>query len=257
MIKSIGDKESNQFSNERIIQSNIKNKKQNLEGIIFARACCSIGIVFFHYFTHSNGTFKLFHRTANCNWGSMFVTSFFCISGTVLYYNYPRINSIKTFYFKRWKSIFPPFYFCFLYFYSKNVFFYKKLFYKGHWSKLIFTVFGMDGFFVYKYKNYYLVGEWFLGAIIIIYILYPILLWLINKSLLLIQLFISIGFILMYKTNYFSIEKFRNIISCLNSFCFGIITIKLRKLFFSNKIMLASSFFLLIFLCLVKSYLNG
>ena len=87
-----------------------KFKSNKISGIIFTRACCSIGIVIFHYFCHSNGSFKFLYKTANTNFGYMFVTTFFCISGVVLYYNYPIITSKKSFYFKRWKSIFPSYY---------------------------------------------------------------------------------------------------------------------------------------------------
>lgn len=57
-------------------------KKQSLSEIIFTRAFCSIGIVIFHYFCVFKGTPHYFRWTANSSWGSMFVTSFFCISGT-------------------------------------------------------------------------------------------------------------------------------------------------------------------------------
>lgn len=77
------------------------NSRKSLLGIIFARSFCSIGIIIFYYFCHSKGTFKLFYLTANSNWGYLFVISFYSISGTVLYYNYSKIPSLKTFYFKR------------------------------------------------------------------------------------------------------------------------------------------------------------
>ena len=177
--------------------------RKSLPEIIFTRACCSIGILIFHYFCHSKGNFKFLFRTANSNWGFMFVTTFFSISGTVLYYNYPKITSTKRFYFKRWKSIFPSYYICFFYFYLKNVFKFHKLFYKGHWSKLFLTLFGMDGYLSYRINSYYLIGEWFLGAIIIIYFLYPFLSWLMNKSFLILHSLICFGYLLMYKTNFF------------------------------------------------------
>ena len=98
------------------------NSKKKFLGIIFTRAFCSIGIIIFHYFCHSKGTFKLFYNTANSCWGYLFVISFYSISGTVLYYNYFKIISLETFYYKRWKSIFPSYYLCFIYFFIKNVY---------------------------------------------------------------------------------------------------------------------------------------
>lgn len=113
----------------------------------------------------------------------MFVTSFFSISGAVLFYNYSKVKSLKIFYFKRWKSIFPSFYICYIYFFLKNVFKYQTLFYNGHWSRLLLSVIGLDGYLGQIFKTYHLNGEWFLGAIIIIYIIYPLLSWLMNKNI--------------------------------------------------------------------------
>lgn len=229
---------------------NIKNKIF-LPEIIFTRSCCCIGIIIFHYFCHSNGNFKFFFGTANSSWGFMFVTSFFSMSGTVLYYNYPKINSFKKFYFKRWKAIFPSYYICFFYFFLKNVFIFHKVFYNGHWSRLFLTLFGMDGYLAYKFKNYYLIGEWFLGVIILLYFLYPILSFLMNKNILIINFICFFGYLLMYKTKYFIIGKTTNIITSINSFYFGMVIAKNYK-FFLRKHIFFFSFTLFIYLYLVK-----
>lgn len=205
----------NNYENNHISKKKKRISKQYLSGIIFARACCSIGIVIFHYFCHSKGEFKLLFSTANSSWGYMFVTVFFSISGTVLYYNYPKVNSKRYFYFKRWKSIFPPFYICFIIFFFKNIFIHRKILYNGHWSKLILTIFGLDGYFIYRFNSYYLIGEWFLGAIIIIYILYPALSWLMNKNILIIHYLTSLLYLFMYFTDFFIIRKSRNMITCI------------------------------------------
>ena len=231
--------------------NNLSNNKKKLEGIIFAWACCSLGILLFHYSCHSK--FKIFFRTVNTTFGFIFVTCFFCISGSVLYYNYPNINSIKTFYFKRWKSIFPSYYICFTYFFIKNVFKNHKLFYKGHWSKLLFTILGLDGYFSYKINNYYLVGEWFLGAIIIIYALYPLFLLFINNNKDTTFIFIIFFFYyLMYKTNIFIINKDTNLATCFLSFYVGTKSIRYKKYFFFNNACLLISILLFLFLSIVK-----
>ena len=129
------------------ITKKVNNSKTLLIGIIFARAFCSIGIIIYHYFCHSKGKFKFLFTTANSNFGFMFVTSFYSISGNVLYYNYPKVNSLKTFYYKRWSSIFPSYYICFIFFFIQKVF---------------------------KY-------------IIILYILYPIFSLLMNKNILIVH----------------------------------------------------------------------
>lgn len=235
---------------KKLVEKKNLNNKQKLSNIIFARAICSLGIVIYHYFSKSKGTFKLLRKTANSEWGYIFVTSFFCISGTVLYYNYPKIISLKVFYYKRWKSIFPSFYICYFYFFLTTTFNSHKLFYKAHWSTLIYTLLGLDGYLNYRIKTYYLVGEWFIGAIIIIYILYPLLIFLTNKSIYLSTSIIIICNSFIYLTNFFKISKLRNIITCITSFYFGIISIKFENIFFKNKI--CYLFFFIVFVLLYE-----
>lgn len=235
------------------------DKKDRIMGIEFARAFCAIGIIMYHYFCHSAGTFKFFYATANAGWGDICVTVFFAISGLVLYYNYPKISSLKVYYWKRWKSIFPAFYLCFLFFYLCNVFKFHNLFYIGSPLKFIFTILGIDGYFLYKITNYYIIGEWFLGAIIFLYLIYPLLSFIFNKNVIIILPFLIIGYILMYHTDYFQILKFRNLITCMLSFYFGMIVSKYKEFFFQNKFLGFFSLIIFLFLCcfhLPNFYLN-
>ena len=228
-------------------------QKNTISEIIFIRACCCLGIVIYHYLGRSHGNLKFLFNTANTSFGFMFVTSFFCISGIVLYYNYPKIHSIKSFYYKRWKSIFPSFYICYLYFFLRNTFRFNKIFFRGHWSYIFLTIFGLDGYFLYKIKSNYLVGEWFLGAIIIIYILYPLLLFLVTKNNIIINnIIICFFYYLMYKKNYFIIHKDRNLITCITSFYFGIEAIRFKNLYLKNKRILVIAFIVFLFLYLYK-----
>ena len=221
-----------------MINKNTKfsKKRNNLKSIVFARAICCLGIIVFHYFCHSNYHSRLFLSTENSTWGYIYVTCFFSISGIVLYYNYPKNISIKKFYFKRWKSIFPIYYLCFLYFYQNKVFKYKEFFYNGNWIKLILTLFGIDGYLYYKYKTYYIMGEWFTGAIVIIYCLYPIILYIFNKNKFVIPIFLFFGFVIMTKTKYFEISIYNNLITCISSFYYGMVFIKYKKLFKNKKV---------------------
>lgn len=226
--------------------------KQRLSGIIFTRAFCSLGIVIFHFFCHSKRKLVFLMATANSSWGFMFVTTFFSISGTVLYYNYPKINSIKRFYFKRWKSIFPSYYVCYIIFFIKNIIIHGKIFYNGHWSRLIFPLFGLGGYLKYIFNSYHLIGEWFLGAIIIIYSLYSILCWLMNKNILLINFITILFYPIMYLTKIFIIRPSRNIFTCINSFYLGMLGIKFNNVFFKYKVTFVISLFIFIFLSLKR-----
>jgi peptidoglycan/LPS O-acetylase OafA/YrhL len=239
---------SSRFLKEK---NDVKTNHKKLSSIIFSRACCSIGIVIFHFLAHSKGNIRFLFHTANSDFGFMYVTCFFCISGVVLYYNYPKIKSIKAFYYKRWKSIFPPYYICFFYFFLRNAFNFHKLFFKGHWSKILFTLIGLDGYLFYRIETYYIVGEWFLGAIVIIYVVYPLLLFIIKgNSIIINNCIMSFLYFLMIKKKYFIISKTRNIITCIMSFYFGIESIRFKEFYLTNKKSLV--FFMLIFVLLYK-----
>lgn len=228
--------------------------KKRLEGISFARACCCLGIVIFHYFCHSRGNFKLLFKTANSSFGFIFVTAFFNISGACLYYNYPIVKSKIIFYFKRWKSIFPPYYLCYLYFYIELTIRFHGLLFKKNLSKIYFTILGLDGYLLYKIKTCYLIGEWFLGAIIIIYLIYPFIAFIYSKNYYISFLMICILNISMYYKQFFIIDRSRNIITCITSFYFGMTTIKFKKYFFANNNSFLISLIIFIVLSTVKIY---
>ncbi len=202
-------------------------KKERIFGIDLARCICAIIIIAFHYAAHTINEHKILYMTATSGWGDIAVTVFFAVSGASLYYNYPKIASLRVYFWKRWKSIFPMFYLCFLYFFVQNVFQYQKVLYGPEPISLLLTVFGIDGYFLYRIPNYYIIGEWFLGAIVLIYVLYPLILWCDERSSLIIPFVLIVGYFIMLGTDYFQIIPFRNLFVCLASFCAGIQIIKL------------------------------
>lgn len=122
--------------------------------------------------------------------------------------------------------------------------------------KLLFTLIGMDGYFLYKYSNYYIIGEWFLGAIILLYLEYPLLIWVINKHILIIPFILLLLYPLMMFTKIFDIYIQRNLIACTGSFSLGIITAKYYK-YFQKKYIMVISLIINIFLTIIKiSYLD-
>ena len=136
----------------KTIENISSNNKKSIAAIIFVRACSCLGIVIYHYFEHANGNYKTYFRTANSNIGVMFVTLFFNISGTVLYYNYPKVNSIKKFYYKRWKSLLISYNICIFLFYITISLIRHKLIYQGPWNILLFNLIGLDGYLRYGLK---------------------------------------------------------------------------------------------------------
>jgi hypothetical protein len=81
-------------------------------------------------------------------------------------------------------------------------------------------------------------GEWFTGAIVIIYCLYPIILYIFNRNNFLIPIFLFLGFVIMTKTKFFEISRERNLITCISSFYFGMLFIKYKNYFLNKKVIL-------------------
>ena len=113
--------------------------------------------------------------------GSFGVAIFFILSGVSLMYTYEGKLDLKRFIKKRFLGIFPMYYIAwltaFLYLFYKNRGFIDT---RAHW-KIIYTVFGMDGYFNWLDQTFYLLGEWFLGCLLLLYVLFPILKWGIEK----------------------------------------------------------------------------
>ena len=109
------------------------------------------------------------------------------------------------------------------------------------WNRLsiILTFLGMDGYFLYLRPNYYILGEWFLGAIVILYFVYPLILTLFKKSTPALLIISFIGFCLA-NSDIFLINPFRNILSCLFSFTIGM-TIEKYNLINNKKLALGST----------------
>ena len=80
-------------------------KKNRLRGGEIVRAISAVGIVIYHYScslsSYNTSKFLPLYKHANGQWGYIFVTVFFVLSGAMLYYNNPEIQSYKEFYLKR------------------------------------------------------------------------------------------------------------------------------------------------------------
>lgn len=116
------------------------------------------------------------------------VSLFFILSGASLMCSYGgREFSVKEYVKKRLVSIYPMFYVAWIIFYF--IYFWEGNTVKAENWKIIFTLLGVDGYLTAIMDNFYLVGEWFLAVIIILYIVFPILLWIRKKSLLAVVVF--------------------------------------------------------------------
>ncbi len=206
--------------------------KEKLHNIEFIRSLAAIGIICFHYACTTIGEYKFMLAFANGSWGDIFVIIFFALSGGLLYLNDKEISSPKEFYYKRFKAIFPSFYIAWLIFFLENVIKTKTFFYNSSASpfSLILTVGGVDGYFNYVAPNYYILGEWFLGAIIILYVIYPLLLKGMTQKFFLTTIIILSTFLSINFYNVFLINPFRNVFTCIFPFYLGMILFKYKNL---------------------------
>lgn len=138
------------------------------------------GIPLFRLWGYANGTIL-----------NIAVSIFFILSGASLMYSYgDREFLLKEYVWKRMRAIYPMFYVAWLFFYFWY-FFHGNTIRAEIW-KIILTILGIDGYLTAIMNNFYLIGEWFLAIIIILYMAFPILLWIKRKSIFLLIL-IAIG----------------------------------------------------------------
>ncbi len=207
-----------------------KRTKEHIGSFDFIRLTCAVGIIVYHYSCGSAGPFRPLFIHANGNWGDAIVSAFLSLSGAVLVYNYSEIDSLKRFWYRRMKSVLPAFYIAFAILYVKNVFAYKKLFFSGSPVKLLPSLVCMDGYLNYRIPgNYYLTGEWFLGAIVLCYLLYPLILKLFNRSAAAVTAVLLCADLAVIHTDYFVIEDIRNLFTVLFVFELGMLLMRYRK----------------------------
>ena len=106
--------------------------------------------------------------------GNFGVSIFFIISGISLMYTTQKFE-IKKYFKKRFLGIYPMFYIAwlivFMYYFIVN---HGSVFQSPPRWSFIWTLLGTDGYFNFFGPNYYLIGEWFLGCLIFLYLLFPI-----------------------------------------------------------------------------------
>lgn len=95
--------------------------------------------------------------------------------------------------------------------------------------KIVFTMLGMDGFLSYKISTFYLIGEWFLGCIILYYLAFPILKLLIRQCPLFLILVTSFLFDRMIQNYTWEMPILWNPIVLAPNFVFGMYFTKYLK----------------------------
>lgn len=166
-------------------------KRERLFYLDFVRAVAVISIVITHFnarFLYLNPPMPekavLTTMIGNLYIGDWGVSLFFIISGAALMYVYGEKCELKTFYKKRFLSIYPMFWIAYLAVFVFNYCVSRSVPGGGIPKiRFIYSILGFDGLLVTNgFQTFYLIGEWFLGVIILIYILFPLIRKFLNEK---------------------------------------------------------------------------
>jgi peptidoglycan/LPS O-acetylase OafA/YrhL len=146
--------------------------KKKIHFLDFIRCMATIQIVLFHYVcaTQLPNKYVLL-------WGREGVALFFMISGCGLVNKYYYNLSVLDFYKRRFLGIIIPFWVAyigaFIWKYFGNGF--HTVFNQIPIENGIYTLIGVDGFLsVCGIPTFYLIGEWYMGALMIVYLFFPL-----------------------------------------------------------------------------------
>ena len=224
----------------------VSKSSRRIVSLDYIRVLLTVSILIYHLADNYKSLFpemtpflNLFTNFANGYWGPVMVTMFFMLSGIGLYYKHDKIENVNQFYYKRWKSIIPVFFIVYFVFYVLHCLSIGQIFYKDPPQTILLTITGMDG---YSGQNvplaqllkclvggapngtYYLTGTWFLGPILILYLLYPIILAVFKRLDVILVVILAVTYCLeMEFTDYVAN---RTIVYCLTGFVVGMVFIK-------------------------------
>lgn len=206
--------------------------KKRLVSFDFIRVIAMLLIMIFHWNVTMdelgiNAPYILMGPGVNGNvLANIGVSLFFILSGASLMYSCRDGLERKRFYRKRFLSIYPQYWLTYIVVFVD--------FYVVHGEAmtetkkfLIMSAAGMDGFLYYKYPCYYLIGEWFVGCIVILYVLYPLLHWCVNRWPAAAAVVAAAGFVLLERFYPFAMESPRFPLMRAPEMLFGMYFVKL------------------------------
>jgi peptidoglycan/LPS O-acetylase OafA/YrhL len=155
----------------------------------FIRAISILLIIIFHFNVHAlqlkvsdSAVFWIKSGFDHICLGVLGISLFIILSGASLMLSTKNKFDLKTFARKRFLSIYPLFWATYAAASLTLLLFQRGLPSTPYPWTFFLTIIGFDGFLLYAIPNYYLLGEWFLGFIIIMYILFPLLRYLFLRN---------------------------------------------------------------------------
>lgn len=162
-----------------------RQRRPRLFYLDLVRALATFLIVLTHFNNPflTDGCYLLTNQPFGLYVGDLGVSLFLIISGAALAYTYQRPIDLRSFYWKRFKGIYPMFWIVWL---LGTIYFFIVQsgvpLNAAPARSMIWTVLGIDGWIgMFGVPTAYLLGEWFLGFIILFYLVFPGLLYLIER----------------------------------------------------------------------------
>lgn len=227
----------------------------------FIRAVATMIIIIFHFNISVLGrqisNFSIFKNDfANGNLAYIGVPMFFILSGAALMYSNSEFD-IKKYVKKRVYATYPMFWLAYILVLFYYFFRYKTIHpfsQPTNRLSIVLTVLGLDGYTSNICINYYLIGEWFLGCIILMYILFPVIKYGVDKYPKLIWIPV-IGCYLVFTFYYpFQLIQSQNVLTRLPEFLIGMYIGKYLKKF-DIKIFVVAFLILLIMIFIPISFM--
>ena len=163
----------------------VAGKRTRIFYLDLVRALAALLIVLTHFNNPylADGGYVLTNFPFGIYVGGLGVSLFLIISGAALTVTYRRPINLKRFYWKRCLNIYPMFWTAWI---LATLYFFVATGGRPPNSaptrSLIFTVLGVDGLVAnFQVRTAYLLGEWFLGFILLYYLVFPLLLWAIDR----------------------------------------------------------------------------
>lgn len=210
-------------------------KKERLFWLDFIRAFATFMIVLTHF--NAIYVYNVYPPTpekavitmniANIYIGGFGVSLFLIVSGASLMYVYEEKCDVLKFYKKRFLNIYPMFWMAYIAVFLYNFYKYGSIPQGVPYRNIIFSILGIDTWLVnFSVPTFGLVAEWFLGLIIIIYLVFPLLRVLVNKH----PRILAVVAIVMYVISVSTIHQSVTLFARLPEFLFGMYFIKyIRK----------------------------
>lgn len=212
-------------------------KKERIFAFDFIRMLATMSIILIHYnavYLYMNpqryDLTLITNNVANIYLGSWGVSLFFILSGASLMYVYQDNMKLKLFYKKRFLSIYPMFWIAYFIVLLIHFYLYKGFtFVSAPISNFVFTIIGLDGNLMTVIPTFYILGEWFLGCIIMMYIVFPLLRKMIINIPILTVLIVSLIFIFMEYVYNLPLARDVIFLTRLPELCFGMYFVKYIK----------------------------